>query len=273
MYTYTEANIVNLKHLKKLAERTQDEFSNLAGLVVGAIEEAIADKADGNLRIFYCNCDTAASTQTKAVSVPGLSALQAGDIFGVLFTNAQGYNGTPKLKVNTLDAVNIRRVDSKNAARYEWSAGQLVLFSYTGTYFVINGGGLASTTYYGKTKLSSATDSTSEALAATPKAVKLAYDLAASKAAPHRFSATIPTTGWSNPQTGLYSVSVSVSGMLSTDSDGHVGVAQTGTESTDKAIRAAANKVVRISAGNDSITVYATEIPSVAIPIRIEVFR
>ena len=40
----------------------------------------------------------------------------------------------------------------------------------------------ASTSVYGVTKLSSATNSTSEVLAATPKAVKAAYDLAASKA-------------------------------------------------------------------------------------------
>ena len=38
--------------------------------------------------------------------------------------------------------------------------------------------GAASTTNYGHAKLSSATDSSSEALAATPKAVKAAYDLA-----------------------------------------------------------------------------------------------
>lgn len=175
-YSYNEANIVNLKHLKRVAERTQDEIANLAGLVAGAIEEAIADKTDGNIRIFYGTCDTAASTQTKAVSITGLSALQAGDIFGVLMTNAQSYNGTPKLKINSLDAVNIQRINGKNAARYEWAAGQLVVFSYTGTCFVITSGGVASTTYYGKTKLSSAIDSNSEVLAATPKAVKTVYD-------------------------------------------------------------------------------------------------
>lgn len=42
----------------------------------------------------------------------------------------------------------------------------------------------ASTSAYGATKLSSATNSTSEALAATPKAVKAAYDLAAGKQSP-----------------------------------------------------------------------------------------
>jgi len=175
-YQYTEANVVNLKHMKMLAERTQGEIANLAGLVAGAIEESMAYKADGNLRIFYSTCTTAASTQTKAVTISGLSDLQDGDIFGVLMTNAQSYNGTPKLKINALDAINIRRIDSKNAARYEWAAGQMVIFTYTGSYFVIAGGGVATTTYYGKTKLSSAINSDSEAMAATPKAVKQVYD-------------------------------------------------------------------------------------------------
>lgn len=271
-YLYTETNIVNLKHLKKLAERTQDEIANLAGIVAGAIEEAVADKVDGNLRIFYGTCETAASTQTKAVTITGLSALQAGDIFGVLMTNGQSYNGTPKLKINTLDAINIRRVDGKNAARYEWAAGQLVVFSYTGSYFVITGGGVASTTYYGKTKLSSAIDSTSEALAATPNAVKQAYDLAAAKAARYTFTATIPTSGWTQSD-GLYHIAINVTGILATDQAGGVGPVQTGTTATDKAILGGWNKVTRITAAAGSITVYASAVPTTAIPILLEVFR
>lgn len=271
-YQYTEANVVNLKHMKMLAERTQGEIANLAGLVAGAIEESMAYKADGNLRIFYGTCTTAASTQTKAVTISGLSDLQDGDIFGVLMTNAQSYNGTPKLKINALDAINIRRIDSKNAARYEWAAGQMVIFTYTGSYFVIAGGGVATTTYYGKTRLCTAVDSNSESLAATPKAVKLAYDLAAGKATVHRFDVTIPISGWSNAD-GLYSITLSVPGMLATDQGGNVGPVQSGTESSDSTIRKAWNKITRISAGADSITVYSTVVPSVAINIQLEVLR
>ena len=190
----------------------------------------------------------------------------------MMMTNSQSYNGTPKLKVNDFDAVNIKRINGRNAARYEWAAGQVVMLSYTGGFFVISGGGVASTTYYGKTKLSSAIDSTSEALAATPNAVKQAYDLAASKATVHRFTATIPTTGWT--QSGsLYYASVTVSGVLATDQAGSIGPVQTGTESTDKAMRSAWNKVVRITAAANAITVYATAVPSASIPILMEVMR
>lgn len=177
-YSYNDANIVNLKHLKKVAERTQDEIANLAGVVAGAIEEAVADKVDGNLRIFYGTCVTAAATQAKTVTIDGLTALQAGDIFVLIMSSGQTYNGAPTLNVNSLGAINIRRITGTNAGQYEWVAGQVVSLVYNGTHFIIMDGGLATTTYYGKTKLSSATDSTSESLAATPAAVKAAYDLA-----------------------------------------------------------------------------------------------
>lgn len=177
-YSYNQANIVNLKHLKKVAERTQDEIANLAGLVAGAIEEAVADKVDGNIRIFFGTCATEAATQAKTVTIDGLTALQTGDIFVLLMSSGQTYNGVPTLNVNSLGAVNIRRLTGTNAGRYEWVAGQVISLLYNGTNFIIMDGGFASTTYYGKTKLCSATDSTSESLAATPAAVKAAYDLA-----------------------------------------------------------------------------------------------
>ena len=51
-----------------------------------------------------------------------------------------------------------------------------MLFVYDGTYWVAATLPLATTTYYGITKLSSSTSSTSTALAATASAVKAAYD-------------------------------------------------------------------------------------------------
>ena len=40
-YSYDQGNVVNLKHLKKVTERTAEEMSTLAGATAGAIEEAI----------------------------------------------------------------------------------------------------------------------------------------------------------------------------------------------------------------------------------------
>ncbi len=88
----------------------------------------------------------------------------------------------------------------------------------------------------------------------------------------HRFSATIPTTGWTQAD-GIYHVTVSVSGVLASDQGGGVGPVQSGTESTDSAIRSAWNKIVRMTTANDGIVVYATEVPAVAVPFLMEVFR
>lgn len=123
-------------------------------------------------------CATAAATQAKAVTCEEFDELIEGVSIRVRFTNAQTYNGAPTLNVNSTGAKTIRRVGSTSAGRYEWVAGEILEFVYDGTYWCIVDGGLATTTYYGATKLSAATDSTSKSLAATPSAVKAAYDLA-----------------------------------------------------------------------------------------------
>lgn len=92
------------------------------------------------------------------------------------------------------------------------------------------------------------------------------------KASRTLYNATIPATGWT-AQDGLYVCNVAVNGILPTDGCGGIGPVQTGTESTDKAMRSAWNKVVRIVAGANAITVYATAVPPVSIPILMEVMR
>lgn len=175
-YSYTEANMVNLKHLKKVAVRTQEEISTLANATAEAIEEVLGITAKGNLRIFYGTCGTAASTASKAVTITGITALVAGDVFIVKFTNAQSYNGIPKLNVNSLGDQNIQRISGENAQKGEWNAGAVVVMVWDGSAFLICNGEVATTTHYGKTKLTSATDSSSEVLAASAKAVKTVND-------------------------------------------------------------------------------------------------
>lgn len=132
---------------------------------------------------FYGTCATAAATQAKVVVCEEFTSahLVEGTVLHVKFTYAQTYNGAPTLNVNSTGAKNIRRVGTTNAARYEWVAGEMLSFVYDGTAWVLIDAGFATTTYYGVTKLSSATNSTSTALAATASAVKAAYDLADGK--------------------------------------------------------------------------------------------
>jgi hypothetical protein len=132
--------------------------------------EAIDTKlAEG---VYYGTCPTAAGTQQKDVTAANFPAvLSAGMKLSVKFTNGQTFNGQPTLKVNSLTAKNICSFGTTAAAQYEWQAGEVIDFIYDGTQWVVVNGGIAGTTYYGKTKLTSDLTGTSEWLAATQKAV------------------------------------------------------------------------------------------------------
>lgn len=127
--------------------------------------------------LFYAVCGTAAATQTKAITVDGITSLYDGLNVRIKFTYDQTYNGQPKLKINSLDAVGIVYQGTSAAVRYQWYAGEVLDLVYDGTNFVILNEGRATTSYWGMTKLSSAI-STDNTTAATPGAVKAAYDLA-----------------------------------------------------------------------------------------------
>lgn len=140
-------------------------------------ETQVQTLIEENTKNYYGTCTTSASTQAKVVTCEGFK-LENGAKITVKFTNAQTYNGTATLNVNNTGAKNICRVGTTTTTRYFWNTGEVVDFVYDGTNYVMEGKGLATTTYYGVTKLSSSTSSTSTSLAATPSAVKSAYDLA-----------------------------------------------------------------------------------------------
>ena len=119
----------------------------------------------------YGVCGTTANVAAKTVSIPGITKLYEGLGIRVKFTNNQTYNGAPTLNVNSLGAVNIKRVGSTNAARYEWVAGEVLDFVYDGEFWVLVDGGFATTSYYGVTKLTSSATSTSSSTAATPTSI------------------------------------------------------------------------------------------------------
>ena len=89
------------------------------------------------LGVPYTVCSTAASTQQKEITVDGITSLDEGLSIRVNFVNAQSYNGTPTLKVNTLTAKNIIRRTGETASQYEWKAGDVLDLVYDGTYWVM----------------------------------------------------------------------------------------------------------------------------------------
>lgn len=123
--------------------------------------------------VWYGTCSTGASTQAKVVTCSGFpaSALKAGTVIIVKFSNNQTYNGVPTLNVNGTGAVEVKYIGTTNAARYEWRGGEAVQFVHDGTYWTIVDAGRANTSYYGVTKLSSSLTSTSTDLAAAAGAV------------------------------------------------------------------------------------------------------
>lgn len=125
----------------------------------------------------YGVCNIPATIAAKTVTVDG-AVLEAGQAILVKFT-AANTAASPTLNVNGLGAKPIVRYGTTASAAYDWIAGETILFVYDGTSWMMVHHSIATTTYYGVTKLSSATNSTSTALAATPSAVKSAYDLAA----------------------------------------------------------------------------------------------
>lgn len=133
-----------------------------------AFDDGGGGGSGGDYRTFYGTSGTAAATQAKTATITMEGSPQTGDLFLITFTNAQTYNGVPTLNINSTGAHNIRRVSGTNAARYEWSAGETLAMVFDGTYFVLTDGGIATTTYYGATKLATSATSTSGALALTP---------------------------------------------------------------------------------------------------------
>lgn len=167
--------------------------TNVKSLVLNRMTKAQYDAAtksttelylvpDSSKPIYYGTCSTAAGTAAKVVVCEGF-VLETGATVRVKFTNANSHNGTATLNVNSTGAKNITRAGG-TTSRYWWTANEVVDFVYNGTTWDMVDKGAASTTYYGLTRLSDSTSSTSTSLAATANAVKKAYDLANGKQDP-----------------------------------------------------------------------------------------
>ena len=128
--------------------------------------------------IYYGTCSTEAATQAKAVTLMYSAGfrLVEGVSIRIKFSNGQTYNGQPTLNVNSTGAKNIVSRGTTAGNRYMWLAGEIIDFVYDGTNWCAVDSGIASTTYYGVTKLSSSVSSTSTSTAATPAAVKAVND-------------------------------------------------------------------------------------------------
>ena len=119
--------------------------------------------------VWFGTCDTAADVTDKVVTTTtGDFRLEEGNILYVYFENGQQL-GSAFLDVDGTGLV------SSNAFVYTYAAGDVVVFVYRDGMFSRTNRTEATTTFKGVVKLSSSTSSSSETMAATPKAVREAY--------------------------------------------------------------------------------------------------
>ena len=123
---------------------------------------------------YFGVCETEAATAAKVVTCDEF-ALKKGALLAVQFT--YGNTGSsPSMNVNGTGAKAICGTNGYYVSTNMWTANQVVMFVYNGTWWIALYCLNATTARYGVTMLSNSTSSTSTSLAATPYAVKLAYD-------------------------------------------------------------------------------------------------
>lgn len=162
-------------NLKKPAPEDFVDIADLNGNF-DVIDEKIAEAAEG-AKQYYGTCTTAAATAAKVVTADRDFVLETGAAIDVKFSYANSASA-PTLNVGDTGAKAVKKYGNTAPNTYQWYAGAIVRFVYDGTYWIIEGGTTATTTYYGVTKLNSSTSSTSTTEAATPSAVKAAMDKA-----------------------------------------------------------------------------------------------
>lgn len=137
--------------------------------------------------VFYGTCASLSASQNKEITCAEFTANDyvAGTMLVVHFANSNAVN-YPTLTIAgiTKDIVNFNQ--QKLWATYSWTVSQSVLFVYNGNEWMLAGAPSlrGDSSKSGLLRLSSSTSSTSDVndgIAATPAAVKTAYDLADSK--------------------------------------------------------------------------------------------
>lgn len=193
LQNYTETDPTVPSYVKSITQANITSWNSKAD--VGDIPTALSDLSDDSThrlvtdtekttwngkanvsdipKIFYGTSATGASTAAKVVVCEEFTEadLVAGTRLVVYFTNGNTYNGQATLNVNSTGAKNIYYNGTTTNARYMWVTEESVEFIYNGEQWATINGGLASTTYYGVTKLATTAGSDSQVYALTPRAL------------------------------------------------------------------------------------------------------
>lgn len=174
----TEKQISNLVINKVESQAVYDYMAsnNLVNEDELYLIENTGDDSGGG--VFFGTCMTAASTNEKVVTTQqGNFKLEVGATVYVQFNTASTSTATT-LNIDGTGAIAVQTSATNALMTNQIAPKSVVGFVYDGTVYRMLDGAIATTTYYGVTKLSSAVNSISTATAATSYAVKQAYDLA-----------------------------------------------------------------------------------------------
>lgn len=152
-----------------------DVATQLADGLMSALDK---QKLDGlsKRNIWYGTCSTSASSSPKSITTAsGDFSLTNGSMLVVKFSNTNSLSSA-SLQVDGGTAKAVYQLDGTSNIANRWGGGEVVMFAYDGTKFILLDQTTASTTQYGITKLNNTTSSTSTSEAATANAVKAAYD-------------------------------------------------------------------------------------------------
>ena len=156
------------------------------------LTEAIDDFAVGG-HVWYGKTETAGDVVQKEVTTTtGDFVLSTGAVLFVEFTNTHTAS-TMSLKIDNGSSGAAFSADYTALKPNIVQRGEMACFVYNGNAFIMVRSQAATTSNYGVTKLNSAINSTSQTEAATPSAVKQAYDLAntANTAANNTYTKTV----------------------------------------------------------------------------------
>lgn len=215
--------------------------------------------ASAGVDSWYGTSESGASAATKVVSCEGFT-LKTGAIVNVLMTNANAA-ASPTLNVNSTGAAAIRRYGTTSSVGYWWQAGEAVQFVYDGTYYRMVDKMVGNASYYGQLRLSAATNSTNgtgSGYAATPSAVKAAYDrgtegvnAAATAQATAEAKQTKWTLLWTNsaPTSNFAAQTLTITGLSNCNTLRIEFALQSGTSNTSKALSS-----VEVTLSGDDVT-------------------
>lgn len=193
--SYTSTDDTDVVLVNKVAELAEN----------GSISSSVISGGVPGKNIWYATCSTAAGTGAKtATSSTGDFVLQTGAMVRLKCTTANTASN-PTISIDGSTAKTIQPKSGTSGMAYRWRAQEVIDLVYDGSNFIMSLGPEADTSFYGITKLNSATNSTSTAEAATPSAVKSAYDLAASKVDAAGAAAAAPVQSV-NGQTGTVTI-------------------------------------------------------------------